>query len=90
MKTLDLAAASFTVQHINLSAFSSVTFTYAGLKPGRKETVTVQEPVSLISRKDGRWTVRARNRANTRTINLRCGTFRLVTYKGEVVKGRLA
>lgn len=85
-KVTTLTPASFTIQHVNLRNFASLTFTYSGLSAERGTTVVVQDPVSLISRRDGRWTVRARNSANTRTIRLDCGTMTLHPYKGKKIR----
>lgn len=89
MQTITLTPASFTIQHVNLRQFASVTFTYSGLKASRSASVTVQDPVSLISRRDGRWTCKAKKAANTATFLLGAGTLKMTTYKGEVVKLRL-
>ena len=76
---------SFTVEHVSLSSFASVSFVPARVKrPNRRNTVTVGNPVALIARKDGHFTIRGSKKADTRTVNLRGGVLRTVDHFGVV------
>lgn len=77
---------SFTVEHVSLTHFSSVSFIPDGLKRlSRKNTVTVGNPRALFARKDGNFTIQGLNKADTRTVALRNGTLRTVSLEGVVV-----
>lgn len=82
--SIQIAFDSYTVQYHNVSRFAAVTFRPKGVKPrDRKNTVTVQEPVLLVARRDGKFTIKARNKVNTRTINARGGTLKFVDFDGK-------
>lgn len=69
---------------LSLSTVSSIQV--CGPTPGkstRRNTVTIADPTALFVRKDGKVTIQAANKVNTRTLSLN-GRFLIVTfYNGE-------
>jgi hypothetical protein len=74
--------SAFTVQYVNLSAFASIVVKPRHTVGNRRNTVSVQNPSLLVSRKDGQFTIKAGNKANTRTVSLRGASVYLTTRDG--------
>lgn len=77
---------SFTVQHVSLASFTSVSFVPNGVKHNRRNIVTVANPRALFARKDGKYTIQGSHRGDTKTVNLRSGVLRTVDHRGIVTE----
>lgn len=79
---MDIEFNSYTVFHARVSGYKALLFKRHGDKA--KDTVAVQHPRAIISRKDGTFTVQATNRANTRVLDLANGHLFGVDGDGKV------
>lgn len=86
MHASSLTFSAFTVQYLNLSAFASIVVKPRFVKGTRRNTVSVQNPAMLISRRDGDFTIKAGNKANTRTVSLRGVAVYLTDRNGVTVE----
>lgn len=87
MQFADIPHRIYVVQFSVLRDFASISFTRntPSGAASRRNTVTVADPVALYPRKDGQFTIRARDSKNTVTLTLRDGTVKYVAYDGSVI-----
>lgn len=76
---------SYLAEYVSLSAYASVAFIPNGVKrANRSNSTIVGNPRSLHARRDGKFTIRGRNRHESRTVALRGGVLRTTTLQGVV------